>query len=347
MGSIPTRSRQHGLVQADGRHALERPELINPSQSPGIAQSRTQEQKRALFLINPEAGNGRARRMARRLPEAAVALGWSVDVRETRRTGHEVELAADAATEGWPVLIVVGGDGTVHGSVNGLFKRGASDTVVAHVPIGTGNDFAKMIGLRKSDSPEKNLRLILEGTCRRFDVGRAVVGRTVDEYFVNTIGVGFAAEAAKNLLKYKALGGFASYVVAVYRTFFAYDARQLAVRSSGFYERGRILMVEVTIGKTTGGGFMVTPEADPCDGLLDVCLIREVNALNFVRHVPSVIRGTHVGLPFVEVFTSERVVVEMCEGADIVHLDGEVRFTDSTHVVVDVIPDRLSVLCAG
>lgn len=298
-------------------------------------------EKRALILVNPEAGHGRARKLAVPLPDAARKLGWEVDTRETQDGGHEVELAAEAAEQGWPVVIAVGGDGTVHGTVNGLLRRGSTDTVVAHVPVGTGNDFAKMVGLDKGHTPESNLSRILEGRVRSFDVGRAI-----GEYFINSVGVGFAAETAKNLMKYKRLGGFASYVVAVYRTFFTYKAPELAVRTSEFFERGRILMVEITLGKTTGGGFKVSPDADSCDGLLDVCLIRDISTLTFLRYVPKVIRGTHVGLPPVEVFQSDRIEVESFAGPAAVHLDGELRFAETTSIVVEILPGKLPVLCA-
>jgi len=268
-------------------------------------------------------------------------LGWDVEQRETREGGHEVEIAREACNEGWPVIIAVGGDGTVHGAVNGMLSAGAADTVLAHVPVGTGNDLAKTVGLNKRATPAKNLGRILAGEVRHFDVGRAL-----DEYFVNSVGVGFAAETAKNLAKYKKLGGFTSYVVAVYQTFFAYKAPELAVRSSEYSEHGQILMVEVTLGRTTGGGFTVSPGADPCDGKLDACLIREISTLTFLRYVPKVIRGTHVGLPPVEVFQTERVEVQSYAGPPIVHLDGELRSAGSDTLEIEILPGELQILCA-
>lgn len=297
--------------------------------------------KRAFILVNPEAGHGRARKAAAQLPRVARELGWEVEQRETLGMGHEVELAAEAGRKGWPLVIAVGGDGTVHGTVNGLLGEGLPTVVLGHVPVGTGNDFAKTVGLDKRHTPEQNLRRILDGRLRHFDAGRAV-----GEYFINSIGVGFAAETAMNLMKYKRLGGFASYVVAVYRTFFAYEAPELAVRTSTFYERGKILMVEVTLGKTTGGGFMVSPDADPFDGLLDVCLIRQVSTPTFLRYLPRVIRGTHVGLPPIEILQSERVEVEAFAGPTIVHLDGELRFAETGSIVIEILPGKVPVLCA-
>ncbi len=298
-------------------------------------------EKRALILLNPEAGHGRARKMANLIPSLAKDLGWVVEQRETRESGHEVEIAAEACRNGWPVIIAVGGDGTVHGAVNGLLSEGETETVLAHVPVGTGNDLAQTVGLNKRKAPGQNLRRILEGEIRFFDVGRAL-----DEYFINSVGLGFAAAAATNLVKYKRLGGFTSYVVAVYQTFFTYKAPELAVRSTVYSERGQILMVEATLGKTTGGGFKVSPDADPCDGQLDVCLIREIGTLTFLRYVPRVIRGTHVGLPPVEIFQTPRVEVQSFAGPPIVHLDGELRSAKTDTLVVEILPGKLPVLCA-
>jgi diacylglycerol kinase (ATP) len=132
----------------------------------------------------------------------------------------------------------------------------------------------------------------------------------------------------------------------VYQTFFAYKAPELAVFTSTFSERGQILMVEVTLGKTTGGGFKVCPSADPCDGKLDVCMVREVGTLTFLRYVPRVIRGTHVGLPPVEVFRSDRVEVQSFAGPPTVHLDGELRYCKGETLVVEICPGILPVLCA-
>ena len=90
-------------------------------------------EKHALIILNRHAGRGRAGKLARAFPQAARDLGWEVSVRPTEEPGHEVELGAEARSEGWPVVIAVGGDGTVHGVANGLLRDGATETVLAHV----------------------------------------------------------------------------------------------------------------------------------------------------------------------------------------------------------------------
>ena len=299
-------------------------------------------EKRALFILNPEAGRGRARRLFARLPGTARELGWNIEVRETSYGGHEVELAVDAKREGWPVVVAVGGDGTVHGVVNGLLTGEPTETVMAHVPIGTGNDFAKMVGLNKARHPEKNLEAVLQGTVSRLDVGLAM-----DEYFVNGLGIGFGAEVARNILEYKRLRGFALYLASVYRTFFSFRAPTLEVRAAEHSESGAILMTEVAIGKTAGGGFKLTPDADARDGLLDVCLIRDIGILTFLRYIPRVLAGTHTKLAPVTIFQTREVEITSLSGSTIVHLDGEVRRPGTTSVVARIQPAKLPVLCVS
>ena len=296
--------------------------------------------KRALFILNPHAGRGRARRLFRSLPEIAHELGWDFAVRETRHAGHEIKLAADGKADGWPVVIAVGGDGTVHGAANGLLADGPTETVLAHVPIGTGNDFAKTVGLDKARHPGRNLACILQGQVQRLDVGRAL-----GEYFVNGLGIGFGAEVARNILEFKRLRGFALYLASVYRTFFSFKAPTLDVSAIEHSEHGPILMAEISIGKTAGGGFKLTPQADAQDGLLDVCIIRDIGVLTFLRYLPRVLNGTHTTLPPVTVFQTKHVTVSS-EGPSVVHLDGEVRLPEVASITASVELAALPALCA-
>jgi YegS/Rv2252/BmrU family lipid kinase len=269
-------------------------------------------------------------------------MGWDIELWETEHPGHEVDLAARARAQGWPVVVAVGGDGTVHGVVNGMLQAGPTETVLAHVPIGTGNDFAKTVGLNKASHPERNLRSVLAGTVRHLDLGK-VLG----EYFVNGFGMGFAAEVVRNTFEFKRLRGFTLYLASVIRTFFAFRAPPLAISAAEHSEEGRLLMTEITIGKTAGGGFRLTPEADPTDGLLDVFIVREVGTLTFIRCLHRVMLGTHTELPPVTIFQTRRAAVTSLRNPIAVHLDGELRFPREARLVVEIEPARLAALCAA
>lgn len=295
----------------------------------------------AVIILNPQAGRGRARRFAARLLKAAHDHGWDVTLRATQHAGQETSLAAEARSEAWPLVIAAGGDGTVHGVANGLLADGTTDTVLGHIPIGNGNDFARSIGLQ-GRSPEENFELLLHGKVKKLDVGRAV-----GEVFINGMGVGFSAEVVRRLLEFKHLRGFPLYLAAVYRTFVHFHAPELEVCTEEHRERGRIMMIEVTNGPTAGGGFRLTPDAVPDDGVFDVCVIRTVGRTQFLKHLPSVVRGTHARLPEVTLFRSQRIRLSGGDRPLTLHLDGELRHDVQGPITVELIPRGLQVLCAA
>ncbi len=297
--------------------------------------------KSAFFILNAAAGRGRGHKLRPRLTEATRDLGWDARIHETTHRGHERDLAAQARDEGWPMVVAVGGDGTVHHTANGLLADGPTETVLGHVPIGTGNDYAYALGLRKKPF-EAALASALGGTVRRLDVGRAL-----GEYFVNALGAGFDAEATRQTLSMKHLRGFPLYLASVFRTFVSFEPPELEVLAPEHSELGRVMMMEVAIGPSIGGGFMIAPDAVTDDGLFDVCVIRRIGLLTFLRYVPRVIRGTHGNLPPVALFRSAHVRLAAPSAPVLVHLDGELyELPQGEPQTVEMLPRHLRVACA-
>jgi YegS/Rv2252/BmrU family lipid kinase len=285
------------------------------------------------------AGRGRGQGKERPLAHAAREAGWDVVVRNTRHAGEEIDLAVEAREAGWPVVVAAGGDGTVHNVVNGILAAGPTNIVLAHVPVGTGNDYARSLGLA-ARPVERNLPRVLNGVLRRLDVG-CLSG----EYFVNHLGIGFDAEAARHTLQMTRLRGFPLYLAAVYKTFGSFVPPEIEVRAAEHRERSFMMMLGITIGATMGGGFRVTPNAIIDDGLFDVCVIRKVGLLKFLRYVPSVIVGKHVRLPEVTMFRTTRVTVTGLSSPLAIQSDGELRYPEQETVDIAIHPGHLKVLC--
>jgi YegS/Rv2252/BmrU family lipid kinase len=297
--------------------------------------------KRAFLILNPAAGRGRGARLAKPLADVARAMGWDVVVRLTKRAGEEVDLAVEAREDGWPIVIAVGGDGTVHGTANGLLADGPTAVTLGHVPVGTGNDYARSLGIGRH-RPAEILRQVLSGTRRLFDVGR------VDgEYFVNDMGAGFDAEVVRQTLRMDYLTGFPLYVAAVVRTFGSFVPPEIQIESAEHTETAWCMMCNVSIGVRQGGGFRLAPDAVPDDGLLDVCLIRRVGLRKFVRYLPRVVRGTHGNIPEVAMFRTTSVRITGVSGPLPVQLDGELRYPDHEELEVTILPKHLHVLCVA
>jgi diacylglycerol kinase (ATP) len=172
------------------------------------------------------------------------------------------------------------------------------------------------------------------------------VGRVINEYFVNGMGVGFDAEVVRQTLRMSHLSGFLLYLVAVYKTFGSFEPPDLEIEAPEFSERARMMMLAVDIGTTVGGGFRMTPDAIPDDGLFDVCVIRRVGLGRFLRYVPTVARGKHAPYPEVSMFRTKTVRVTGLSGPLAVQLDGELRYPDDDSIEVTLLPHHLKVLCA-
>ena len=295
----------------------------------------------AHVVLNPAAGRGAAARALDPIAREFHHQGWSVEVERTEGPGHGAELAARAVGAGAQRIVAVGGDGTVHDVANGLLRHAAgADVALGVVPIGSGNDFAKLAGMYRH-SPVRAVQRLVTAQTARFDAGLVC-----DEYFVNSVGFGFGPEVVRVRNAMPGLSGFASYFVPVFRAFARYRPHRFEVRSRGFAETGYMMMMEVCNGTTAGGSYRVAPDALPGDGRLDVCLVRRVSLLRFLLAVPRVMRGTHAKMREVALFQTRQVTIRSLDGPLLLHVDGELRQPDTHECTVRVEPGRLKVMVA-
>jgi diacylglycerol kinase (ATP) len=297
----------------------------------------------AHLIVNPAAGRGAGRRAENPVSRAFRAQGWAVDVLRCERPGHGTALVAEALRQGARHIIAVGGDGTVHEVANGLLDAPAdmaADVALGVVPAGSGNDFAKIVGMYGYD-PARAVARLVTAQSRRFDAGRVL-----DEWFVNTMGFGFGPAVVQRRNAMQRLRGFLSYLVPIVKTFFQFEPPLLDVAAPGFRERGYMMMVEVCNGTTAGGSYRFAPDANPADGRLDVCLIRRVSLPRFLLALPRVMRGTHIGMREVAIIKTARLTIRSPEHPLVVHLDGELREPGVNECTVTLERGRLNVLVA-
>lgn len=295
-----------------------------------------------LLLVNPVAGHGRAGRLIESARDACARYWSEVRVAVTTAPGEGVELARRAGAEGCTRVLALGGDGTVHEAANGILALPPDQRpALGVIPSGTGNDYAKLSGTHRAGVGEA-VRRLADARVVRLDAGRAW-----GEYFVNSIGIGFDAEVARRVGGYSRLRGAPAYLAAAFATFRTFDAPTLEVEGNGVSFREPTLLLEVGIGSIVGGGFRLTPDARPDDGLFDVCAIRRLGLFGFLGKLPLAMLGWHGRLSGVRMFRTTRLVVQTSAGQPIVaQLDGELR-TGSGSVTIEMIPASLPVLLAA
>lgn len=294
-------------------------------------------------VVNPASGSGAGAKLAPRVSERLAAAGANFTVHETRSSGHGVELARRCAEAGADRILSVGGDGTIHDVANGLLRYAGPRPPVAVLPLGTGNDFYRMVGAPKDI--DSAIHTFLEGTPRPFDVGHAQWSGG-DRYFVNLMGLGLDVDIIQQREGVRWLSGLAQYIAAIIKAAARLHFVPVRVTLDGnkVLEEPTVLTA-ITVGPSAAGGFMLSPGATPDDGKLDLCFIRRVNHLDVVRLIPSVLRGSHGRSPRVHLQRFETATIESTDPEPFhFEMDGELMPDAVDRLVVRVVPGALSVL---
>lgn len=248
------------------------------------------------LIVNPFAGRGRARARAI-VAEGALRGVGNVRRYETEGAGDERRCARQAVADGARVVVVVGGDGSVHHAARGLLDTataGAPEIPLAVVAAGTGNDWVKSLQTPSHDVTAMAAR-IAAGVTRVVDVGE------IDGVpFVNAAGLGFDVEVLERMQRVTRLRGSAAYVITALRALLGYAGYAASwTRRDGQRSAPRHLLTVFANGGTFGSTFRIAPQAQLDDGLLDLV---DITALS-PRARPWVffraIRGTHLTHPSV------------------------------------------------
>jgi YegS/Rv2252/BmrU family lipid kinase len=273
-------------------------------------------------ILNPQSGGGRAGHMRAEIERQLSARGVGVVIHETRAAGHARDLALQAVAAGAELIVAAGGDGTIHDVANGILRSDRS-APLAVIPIGTGNDFAKMIpGARQ---PAGAYDIIAQPVFRDFDVGFARWS-TGEEYFVNGMGTGIDVEVVRQIQRLPRLPGPLKYLWGLLRALLVYRPITVRAKLEGEVIERSVMMFAIGNGVCQGGGFYLTPHARADDGRLELCVVREIALWQVAMVLPLVLRGTHARHPAVIMRGFTSLQFENSGAAPLFfQLDGELR----------------------
>lgn len=274
---------------------------------------------RTLVIVNPAARHGETKALVpviEKLLESTIAH----DTVLTEYPGHARELAAAAVD--YDVVVAAGGDGTAHEVLNGLMAIPAEHRpALGLLPTGSGNDTRRTLGI--SESLTEAAFQLGANERRRFDVGVCN-----GLYFNNSFAAGLDAKVTAKAVEYKVTkkrDGLWLYMTALLHVLFK-DLGSFKVRiafDGNEPEEYDTLIIAATQGPTYGGGFFITPDAIPDDGLFDVCMIDPLSLPQALVRLPFVIYGKHTGMKVVHMSRHSSIVVE-CDAPLPAQIDGEV-----------------------
>lgn len=300
----------------------------------------TIEGKRVAAIVNPAAGRGRAAALWKRAAVQLDAHGFDHRSFVSTAPGHAEELTRAAVEEGIGTIVAVGGDGTIHEVVNGLFatSRTGQETSLALLPAGTGVDFARNLGVRRGVPAA--VERILAGRVTNVDVGMVVDRARVFVNFAET-GLG-AAVVARERQFGPAWPGRASFLLAAVGAALDEDniLVRIAIDGAPVYD-GPVVSVIAANGRYFGGGMKIAPGARMDDGLLDVFVLGNFSRLELVSQIWKIYPGVHVGHR--KVLWKRGHTVEIAPaGQPPLDLDGELHPAGAVRLTI--LPGSLRVL---
>jgi diacylglycerol kinase (ATP) len=276
--------------------------------------------RRPLVIANPSAGGGRTGRDLAHLVSALRDALGELDIVTTAGARQATDLAAAAARERRPLVVSVGGDGTLHEVVNGLMQARAAQRQprdaaalpsLGIIATGTGGDFCRALGI--APRVKDYLDAVAGGHERALDIGLArfsdADGEPVERYWINVLSAGIGGLVDRYAATSPAfLGGRITYAQAALRGIVLCKRVRLRCRVTlpDGGERVRVLdshAVAICNGTTFGGGMRIAPMARPDDGLLEVIAMETRTRWRLVSSFLTVYSGTHLSEPGVHHFT--------------------------------------------
>ncbi len=297
------------------------------------------------LIANPVSGNGKAKKDWSKIEALLTKQAIQFDFGFTEKPRHEQELVQKAIGKGYRKFIVLGGDGTLNETINGIFHQTevlTSGISVGAIPIGTGNDWCRMH--RIPGNYEKAIEIIKAGKTFAHDVG--VVSspeRGTKHFFIIMAGLGYDGFVAHKMNEGRTgtRGGMLAYYAGMLKYLFNYEPVEATISIDGNKISGRLLTACVAITKYNGGGMMQAPFAVANDGLFDITVIRDMGKLEMLLNMPRLMNGSFVKNKHVSLYKGSHVSVS-AEPFSYVEADGE--SVGQSPVMFSILPRAINMI---
>lgn len=271
-----------------------------------------QNLKKVFLIVNKFAGH--RKKFANAVSTVVSVLQQNeckIEFAYTNYPGHATELAKKAASEGFDIVVAVGGDGTVNEVALGLI---GTTTPLGIIPMGSGNGLARDLGI--SMHILKSARTLIEGKMQQIDVCR--INR---QQFLCTSGIGFDALVADKMSK-ASTRGFLRYIQLTVKESIAFKPFKIKMKVDGILIEKPVFLVTFANASQFGNNAYIAPTASMTDGLIDIVVVNPFNKIMlsvfgiclFAKYIPK--------LKFVESYKAKQIELEFAD-TNIYHFDGE------------------------
>lgn len=269
------------------------------------------QKRKALLIINPISGTRSKKGLSAVVAERLQPLDIEVKVKVTKKGGDAFKWASEAVEKGYDMVITAGGDGTVNEAANAL---AFSDCVLGILPFGSGNGFARSVGVPQDIFGA--LKLIEAGNVLTCD--RGIVN---DKPFYCTFGIGFDAVVSEKFATMKKRGRI-TYIRSAIREYMSYQSQTYAIIKDGKMLLEKAFLITVCNAPQYGNNAFIGPKAKLTDGLLDITVAHADDPFNTLMMSMDMFTGMLDKNRKIGTFRAPALTIVRTEPGS-VHLDGE------------------------
>ncbi|HEX2920231.1 MAG TPA: diacylglycerol kinase family protein [Bacteroidales bacterium] len=300
-----------------------------------------------LVIINPNAGKGKGKKDSSRILSLLKKAGFTFTPKFTERRGHAIVHTKQGIEEGFRMIIIVGGDGTLNEVVNGIMTNGAcpsEDITIGLIPVGTGNDWGRMFGIPMNY--DSAISIITKNKTMLHDIGHVRYfeeTREKERYFINMAGLGFQSAVVKrsNHQKEKGRGGKLIYLYSLLKTLITYRNVKSFIKIDNEEIEADIFSVSIGNGRYSGSGMRQNPEAIPDDGLFDISVINNMGKVEVVRSIGLLYDGTILSHPKIDGYRGKTIEIS---SETPVNVDADGETLGHTPACFNIIPRGINII---
>ncbi len=291
---------------------------------------------KTFIILNPTSAKGEAMGIREEIESEFKKLKLDYKIHISKSLQDIIDTTKKNLEKGFSNFIAVGGDGTIHYMANAL---AGTEKNLGAIPTGSGNDIAVNLGLPLNI--KKCCRIIKKGVIKRLDLGLI----NSKYYYLCIAGSGFDSQVTDlaNNTKFPVKGPV-KYTYSVYKTLITFKSKKFFINYNDKKREIFGMMIAASNMSSYGGGMKITPDADPMDGLLDICIIKRMSKIHFIKVFPKVYEGKHIKDSNVEIFRTSYFTLNS-EYKFSVFADGE--YICKLPASFEVVPKKLKFIVAA
>jgi len=223
------------------------------------------------------------------------AKGYDLHFKTTDKETGAKNSTIEATKESNDIIIICGGDGSINEMVNGYISSFQTNSVKFGIlPLGTGNDFAKSLGVKNNLKELKELiekDQVIDVSVFKMDYLNKSK-QASSRYFVNVADIGIGGFVAENVgNSSKLLGANFTYIKAIVSSFIKYKKQPVALTSDSFNWSGPVLSLCMCNGKYFGSGMCIAPDAQIDDDQLQLTILGNVSLMDYLKNMSNIKKG--------------------------------------------------------